>query len=331
MPGDGKDLLPSLFTTQIAAHLHPTSSEFVTHIQEQTHTALETILTTPEHTLLNKSKQEIEFFTQLVGEFKLSVTALNSYLKNPEEFLLNSLLRIPKVATPSLCFGTAVHFALEQFYRKLQEHTLLSYEELAAFFEQKLSQELLTPLDFTDRLQHGKEILAFYYNEVLAKTDSTQVLFIERFFGGSLTPVSLFDNEVEIKLSGRIDRVDVINAAEKTVKIVDYKTGKSKSKNVLLGQTSLSDYSQRELELPETIRGRLQRQMVFYKLLCELDPSFTYTLAEVEFDFIEPTGTHKESHVAHVFTVSDQAVLDLKALIIEVMREIRTLQFFDKN
>ncbi len=71
--------------------------------------------------------------------------------------------------------------------------------------------------------------------------------------------------------------------------------------------------------------------MVFYKLLAELDKTFSFSVEQVEFDFVEPDGTHKDKHTTRRFTVSDQAVTDLKQLIIEVMREIRELRFLENS
>ncbi|MBP7842853.1 ATP-dependent helicase, partial [Candidatus Woesebacteria bacterium] len=332
---DGKDLLGSLFITELGDGITPTTEATNKKLLDNSERLLEKLLSTSPINKMSYTAQEREFFTQLVAEFKLSVTALNNYLKDPHEFMINSLLRVPRAKTPALSFGTAVHFALEQLYGELQRTgTLLSKEKMMQQFEYALKKEFLTATDFTDRLEHGMQVLHFYYDNTLSGLNGEQLkspLFVEKFFGGKLNKTVLFDGVVEIQLSGRIDRVDLLNQEQKTVRVIDYKTGSPKSENVIIGEASTGEYSARELELPQTIRGRLQRQMVFYKLLAELDKTFSFSVEQVEFDFVEPDGTHKDKHTTRRFTVSDQAVTDLKQLIIEVMREIRELRFLENS
>ncbi len=336
MRADGKDLLGSMFISELGEKAIPLADSENKKLLENSEKLLEKLLTSSTVSEAIYTQQMREFFTQLVSEFQLSVTALNNYLEDPHEFMINSLLRVPRAKTPVLSFGTAVHYALEQFYGELKKSgTNLPKESVLQFFEYALQKEFLSGNDFIDRLAHGKKVFDFYYDAVLSSLSDVDrqkaPLFVEKFFGGRLNKTVLFDGEQEIQLSGRIDRVDLLNDAAKTVRVIDYKTGGPKSENVIIGGANTSGYSERELELPQTIRGRLQRQMVFYKLLAELDPTFHYSVEQVEFDFVEPDGVHKDKHTTRRFTISDKAVLDLKQLILEVMREIRELKFLENS
>lgn len=332
---DGGEQLHAMFVSELEAHLQGISKKQVAVLEASSETLLEEVLSISVQQDQLCSQQEREFFTQLVSEFKLSVTAFNTYLRDPHEFLVNSLLKVPRAKTPILSFGTAVHTALELFNTKIQTGIVLSQQDLVQEFETALRREFLSENDFFERLQHGIEVLDFYYSDVLKPSiqsgviQTTAPLFIEKFFGGALHPTVLFDEAHVIKLSGRMDRVDVIDKNKKTVRVIDYKTGSPKSENVIVGKSDTSNYSERELKLPETIRGRLQRQMVFYKLLAQLDATFDYSVEQVAFDFIEPGGSHKDTHIVRSFTISDQAVVDLKNEIIQVMREIRELKFLE--
>ena len=334
---DGKDLLGSLFITELGDGITPNTEVANKKLLDNSEQLLEKLFSVSPINTATYTAQEREFFTQLVSEFKLSVTALNNYLKDPHEFMINSLLRVPRAKTPALSFGTAVHFALEQLYGELKKTGIvLPKDTLIQHFEYALKKEFLSKTDFTDRLEHGRQVLDFYYDAVFNGQNFggdviMPPLFVEKFFGGKLNKTVLFDGAVEIQLSGRIDRVDLLNLEQKTVRVVDYKTGSPRSENVILGEASTGEYSERELALPQTIRGRLQRQMVFYKLLAEQDKTFSFSVEQVEFDFVEPDGTHKDKHTTRRFTVSDQAVTDLKQLIIEVMREIRELRFLENS
>ncbi len=340
---NGKEMMNSMFLNEVGENTTLVSEKDSQNLLKKSETLLEKILTSTSEPAKTYSDSEREFFKHLVDEFKLSVTALNSYLQDPHEFMINSLLRTPRAKSPILAFGTAVHAAMESFYLSLMNDFFkegaskkpLSKEQVIKSFETALKREQLLESDFIERKKHGEKVLDFYYDEVLdpKKNHLTPPLFVEKFFGGKLNKAVLLDGEHEIKLSGRIDRVELLDESKssgvKTIRVIDYKTGKPKTENVINGQSSIDDYSDREKELPETIRGRYQRQLVFYKLLAELDKTFPYIVTQAEFDFIEPGGAHLDQHIIRSFTISDQAVEDLKTLIKQVMSEIRSLAFLE--
>lgn len=331
---NGKEMMNSMFLNEVGENTTPVSEKDSQNLLAKSESLLEKILTSTSEPAKTYSDSEREFFRQLVKDFKLSVTALNTYLQDPHEFMINSLLHVPRAKSPILAFGTAIHAAMEYFYFTVQKtgkapakHQLLKSFELALLREQLLEN------DFIERKKHGEKVLNFYFDQVLdeASHELKTPLFVEKFFGGKLNKAVLLDGEQEIKLSGRIDRVEVLDKNAKTIRVVDYKTGKPKSENVINGLSSIDDYSDREKELPETIRGRYQRQLVFYKLLAELDTTFPYEVIQAEFDFIEPGGAHLDQHISRSFTISDQAVEDLKILIKQVMSEIRELAFLEES
>jgi DNA helicase II / ATP-dependent DNA helicase PcrA len=272
--------------------------------------------------------REKEFFAYLVKDFALSVTALNNYLRDPQIFVVNNLLKLPAAKGVPLCFGTAVHSALERFYRFYQQQG--KYPSLTSFlenFNQALSQEILSQSDFLDRQTYGKEVLTAYYQHIIQ--EKPKVLAVERSFGGQSRRIMLGD----IRLTGKIDRLDWLDQDKGLVKVIDYKTGQSETLNHILvkTKTALKDLSEREAGLPETIRGAYQRQLVFYKLLMQLDRQLSHKIkvAEAAFDFIQPTEKGGDKFVSRSMVISDEAIGDLKQLIKEVMAEIRSLQFLE--
>lgn len=274
-------------------------------------------------------RRQEEFLISLVKNFSLSVTALNSYLRDPQEFLLNNLLRVPRAKVVAMAFGTAVHSALENYYRAYQlDKKNASLDLLLASFELSLNKEILRPIDFEERLKFGKEILTNYYQQVLTK-ENAEVLFIEKSFG-KRNKIYLND----IPLNGKIDRIDWLDKEHNLVKVIDYKTGRPQT----VGQIEASSpgyrkgFSERELALPETIRGPYKRQLVFYKLLLSLERGQAKKLevAEAEFAFIQPAEKNEEKIVSRNFKITDEEVSDLKSLIREVMQEIRELKFLEK-
>ncbi len=66
-------------------------------------------------------KIETEYINSLLERFVMNVTALNNYLKCPLEFYFKNLIRIPSPKNEATEFGSSVHYALEQLFRKMQE------------------------------------------------------------------------------------------------------------------------------------------------------------------------------------------------------------------
>lgn len=265
---------------------------------------------------------EKEFYQALVKDFKLSVTALNTYLRSPEEFVENVLLRIPRAKPEPMAFGSAIHQALEKLFKYLQDENKKPVLEIVLNeFKESLTKELMTSQNFKRRLKYGRDILTQYYRQL----DETEIepLFIERFFGFGWSKTILDD----IQLTGRIDRVDWLDKDQKTVKVIDYKTGKAKSDNYIEGKIASAHLSEREEQLPESVRGPYKRQLLFYKLLTDLDETFIPTVTAGEFDFVEPTSSGKL--VQRIFALTTEDVNDLKDLIKKVMGEIRSLKFLE--
>jgi DNA helicase II / ATP-dependent DNA helicase PcrA len=315
--------VPSIFLTELAEQQLRNSEVDLSQDVEAHLTALLTAPVTTQITI-----QEKDFFAYLVKDFALSVTALNNYLRDPQTFVLNNLLKLPAAKKMAMCFGTAVHSALERFYRFYQQQAQYpSLDSFLANFSQALSQEILSESDFQDRLKYGQELLANYYQNIIQEKPA--VLAVERSFGGKGHRIVLGD----IFLTGKIDRLDWLDQKQGLVKVIDYKTGRSQSLNYILAKTKIAvkNLSEREVALPETIRGNYQRQLVFYKLLMQLDRQLSpkIEVAEAAFNFIEPTQKGGDQFVSRSLVVSDEAIDDLKKLIKEVMGEIRSLKFLE--
>lgn len=276
----------------------------------------------PSRLTKDYSASERAFFEHLVNNFSLSVSSFNKYLRDPHEFMLDVLLKVPKAKAAPMAFGTAVHSTLENFYKTFsQEKNPPNLAMLLKDFAMNLSNELLTPEDFKRRLSRGQEILTNYHQQV--SPISPRIVELETFFGFGEHPTYLDD----IHLTGRVDRIDFLESGQDLVKVIDYKTGKAKSHNAIAGLSETQGYSPRELALPEAIRGVYKRQLLFYKLLADLSPGFNYQVTTGEFEFVEPNQSGKITR--QVFDLPKEEVELLKKLIKEVMVEIRGLAFLN--
>ncbi|MBP6912630.1 MAG: PD-(D/E)XK nuclease family protein, partial [Candidatus Pacebacteria bacterium] len=99
--------------------------------------------------------------------------------------------------------------------------------------------------------------------------------------------------------------------------VIDYKTGKPKTRNEILGATKNSD-------------GAYYRQLVFYKILIDEYYDGRVTMQNATLDFLEPDADSgkckKES-----FEITNSDAVELKQKIVEVAHEIRNLDFWNKR
>jgi DNA helicase-2/ATP-dependent DNA helicase PcrA len=247
------------------------------------------------------STDEAAFLKTVISTMKLSPTALNTYLACPYKFKLNNLLRAPRAKDPSLSFGSAVHKALEQFFREFQKTRRLPDKSfLHKSFSAALQREILTPVQQGRLARRGQDTLSTYYQQY--HQEFVAPLAVEKFFGYGFSKVILG----VVPLGGKIDKIESLGEDLKKVRVIDYKTGRPKSRN--------------------EIEGDYKRQLVFYQLLSDLDQNFRFTVAETELDFVEAdknTGKLKKER----FAITKDEVEDLKKIIFKVWNDILALKF----
>ncbi len=235
----------------------------------------------------------------------LSVSALNNYLSCPWKYFYRNLIRLPEPIEPHLMYGTAVHEALNQLFRKLRIEEGFTKKDFVTHFIQKLSTEPFQKDDLKRYKERGEEVLSAWYDEYSSRwITNTLTEFAIRHV--PLTP--------DIILTGKLDKLELLS--EREVNVVDYKTGKPKTRNQILGKTKDAD-------------GSISRQLVFYKILLDKFKDGEYEMVSGEIDFIEPTESGK--YVKEKFTVTKDDTDDLIETIERVGNEILTLSFWDKH
>lgn len=295
--------LPSLFLAEIPHQYLQNKGSFDFNSETVMKKMLQSQTISPDVFL----QKEMDFLQKIIRDFKLSPTALETYLTCPYKFKLNNLIKVPRAKQPYLCFGTAVHRALELFYQQFQKtQSLPEKNYLIQEFGKALEKEVLTDTEQQSQLQRGQKALGVYYDYY--QNDFGPTLYTEKFFGYGNSQTYLED----IPLTGKIDRIDFVETAKKTVRVVDYKTGKPKSRNFIEGKTLDSN-------------GAYKRQLIFYKLLTQLDHNFPLIVTETQLDFIEPDNYNKLKK--ENFTIVEEEVTELKKTIRQVMRQIRNLHF----
>ncbi len=298
----GRALLPCQFITEIdEAHVHTSATEaFESSLSP---TALIAHRTTREVPLT-----DLTFLRETFLEQGLSVTAFNTYLKDPWEYFFTSLLRVPQPPAPHLLYGNAIHGSLRDHFEAVREGGDASVERALERFRFHLSRAPLAQDIYEELLERGMEHLRHYLE---AHLDDGQTVFATEL---SITGQLRITDELVIPLRGILDRVDILPSGSFVV--VDYKTGTPKSRNHILGKTKGRG------------AGDYYRQLTFYALLLKQYEEGAHPCARGELAFVEPTkqGVLKPHEV---FEPSDDEVEQLKREVSRVAGEIYDLAFWD--
>jgi len=250
------------------------------------------------------SQIETAWIKEIVAKQALSPTGFTTYKNCPKNYLIKNILRIPQVKSASQSYGTAIHTALEHFFIAFQQSGIIpSQNDMIAYFHTALENEYqLTTVDRKKFIHDGEILLRHYYTDRSA--EFTMPIHTEYSF----RKVSLDG----IPLSGKIDKIEWINPKEKTVRVVDYKTGHAKTRNALMGLTKDNDTD-------------YLYQLKFYQLLSELDHSFylKWKIGESALEFLDSEG--KFSRQSFTFNRADMD--ELKQEIKDVWDNIQNLKF----
>lgn len=229
-------------------------STFVTEINsefkqvQQPHNKNETLAEILSNQLssYNPSDNSNELLDSLLANYRLSATDLNSYLKCPRCFLYQKIIKIPEIKAPVLAYGTAVHFALREFINQSQSGKKADADFLLNAFRRQLRSSGLDEEVENEYLAKGETALTDFYKQLLAAHELK-----------SIAEYNLAKENIVVEgvpLTGKIDRIDFLKPDNKTVEIVDYKTGNPDSKSAYLSERSLGEYF---------------KQLIFYKILLE--------------------------------------------------------------
>jgi DNA helicase-2/ATP-dependent DNA helicase PcrA len=255
-------------------------------------------------------KKEKLYLNKLFLEQGLSVTALNNYLKCPWNYFFNNLLRLPKAPNKHQLYGIAIHTSFKSMFDSLKEGKKVNKLYLVKVFTQYLNRQPVNEYQFEEMLQKGKYTLSKYYDEYKGVWYTNVIN--EFNIAGVFIDISKKD---KLLLRGKLDKLEILDDG-KSVNVVDYKTGKPKSRNVILGKTKSSN-------------GDYFRQLVFYKLLLDKYNSSKFNMVSGEIDFVEPDD--KDRFKKEKFNITSEDVSKLGELILGVSNQIMDLSFFDKT
>ena len=263
---EAKGLEPSMFIAEIQeVHNLPVEQILIPAEEMAEFNLLQFTAQAPEI-----SHDEDDFIDGLLSKFDMNVTALNNYLKCPLQFYYNNLIRIPSGKNEATEFGSAVHYAIERLFKKMQDggqEKFGSKDELMADFEwyMRRHRENFTQESFARRMEYGEEVLSNYYNKYI--NSWVKVVAIERNIKGVVVD--------GVPLKGKMDKLEFDG---KNINVVDYKTG-----DIDKALPSLKGPNDKKPE-----GGNYWRQAVFYKILIDNYTLKDWKVISTEFDFIEP-------------------------------------------
>jgi DNA helicase-2/ATP-dependent DNA helicase PcrA len=301
---DGRELEPSRFIAEVTdGEQNPVEKVFISEDVIAEFTALPFI----EQLSPQINELEEEFASRLLEKFTINVSALNNYLNCPLEFYFKNLLRIPSPKNEAAEFGSAVHYALEQLFRKMQTNgeNFPGKEEFIKDFEWYMNRhrENFTKEQFDRRIEYGHDVLSNYYDNWTGRWN--KVVTVERNFNNVIMK--------GVVLKGKIDKLEFEG---KSVNVVDYKTG-----NPEYAKDKLSPPSDKD-----PLGGDYWRQAVFYKILVDNYEKKSWKVISSEFDFIEPDK--KKQYQKKRLYISQQDIDKVSNQIEETWNKIQAHEFY---
>jgi ATP-dependent exoDNAse (exonuclease V) beta subunit len=233
-----------------------------------------------------------------------SPTAFNNYLKSPWEYFFRNVLQVPQIKTPNLQLGSAVHGVLDTLVRQFASDPIeCNLARVSDLLKQQLSKEAITDKEFARLHEQGLNMLVLYvpylYHQDIKDSSSEVTITATLETGLAEYP--------HLKLNGKLDRVDYNEGS--IIRVVDYKTGKPKTRGQIEGTTADSD-------------GEYKRQLTFYALLLSLQDDVTQHCRTGVISFVEPDTKGKIRE--EVFTITDEEIAALKGDLVSAVKEIVT-------
>ena len=302
---DGKELEPSMFIAEIQDEQQlPVEKIIIDNEVLSEFTALHF----GEDKAPEIEKIEEEMISRILEKFSMNVTALNNYLKCPLEFYFKNLIRIPSPKNEATEFGSAVHFALEKLFRKMQEGGKEKFpprEEFITDFEWYMQRhrESFTKEQFDRRIEYGNEVLSNYYDKYI--NSFNKIVAIERNIRNVMIK--------GVPLKGKLDKLEFDG---KSVNVVDYKSGDpDKAIPQTKGPSDKDPHG-----------GNYWRQAVFYKILVDNYEQKDWKAVSTEFDFIEPDK--KKNYRKEKIIITPADITTVTQQIISTWEKIQKREFY---
>ncbi len=269
---EGKDLIASKFIAEIRDHKELEKK----HVSFSDNEIMEYYF----NILKNEDKPVLpliddELIKDRLKNFKLSVTALNKYLRCPLTFYFESIIKVPTARNVSMGFGSVVHYALENYFKEMladQSKTFPGEKRLLELYKKGMDiyRSHFTDKEYASRMEYAELILPKYLKQYQDSWEKVTALEYD---------VSNVQHD-GVPLSGKLDKIEFDG---NNVNVVDYKTGNpDNGVKKLNGPTDNNPNG-----------GDYWRQMVFYKILLDADQRKGWNMTSAEMDFIQQNNNNE--------------------------------------
>ncbi len=246
------------------------------------------------------TKLEQQFFENYVEHFTLNPTALTKYLDCRLAFFYENVLRVPLARKPALGFGTAVHLALNKYFRKTENREQVNEQYLLDTFKDSMEKykSHFSAREYENYFYTGKTILPGFVKSQIELLGGVEEMQFEKEIQTEISSVPV---------TGKLDRIDRLASS---IRIVDYKTGLPRP---IKGMTGTEDKN--------TEVSAYWLQMVFYILLLREIPTYRSKSINSVLCFVHPDAKNNFKN-AEVVANEDQLNY-VKSLIVEVYNNIK--------
>ena len=283
-----------------------------------------------------KAKYQIDeesILRDLLGEYQMSTTHFNNYLKidegGPEHFLKENLLRLPRPMSVPSVYGTAIHSAVEIItqYRSTtkdkKETPDVSLNKAILAFEKSLKQSRLNKTEEKKQIDRGVKVIQNFYQKTESERDSQLIdgSKIETEVNLShehIHPFKHDDNGSElVHITGKLDYVyTYVRDGKQMIDVLDWKTGKT-----------LKSWD-RDLEGADKLKAhRYKYQLMMYRLLIESSHRYRdYHVGRLGLQFVEDTDIYTLYYDMDS-EGSEREYERFKSLVAVVYKRIMNLEF----
>ncbi len=249
-----------------------------------------------------------ELIMGLLYSRPFAATHLNNYLADPWQYIFQNLIRVPKLQNSAMMYGSSVHAAIDALYKMKSVGSDITSELFLDIFAHDLYKRPISNVDYDRLIAKAQSSLPGWY-------ESHHTMF--DLYGQSEYRVSgVIIPECNLVLSGVLDRMEYIDGSDTHVCVIDFKTGKPKSRNDILGKTASSD-------------GNYYRQLTFYKLLLDNFREGQYRMERGVLMFVEPKDKEGTKYVEESFVISEDEVSELADTIRRIEAEIVSGSYWD--
>jgi len=258
----------------------------------------------PPHEWIDRS-----LIDKILEDYEMSVTDLNKYLNCPVTFYYENIIRVPSARTSGAGFGSAIHYALEQFFKEsksLNKKGFGTAQLLVDYFKtgMMIYRSHFTEKEYENLLYHGTDILTKYHADQLSSWFEPDDYSLEHYISNVQ-----FKN---IPIKGMIDKIEYF---KDSVHVIDYKTGKPANARKMVSPPKKDDDP----------GGDYWRQLIFYKILLDNDPKNKWVARTGSVFLIEPDNDG--SFYKHKIVFNPDEVRFVENQLSEVYQKIKNHEY----